>query len=153
MSIGGHEKPNKGNTDTWLTPPWLLDRLGSFDLDPCPPNGENGLKIDWIGRVWLNPPYSKNAFFMEKMAKHKNGIALVFARTETKWFQNYVFPYAYSILFFNKRLKFYKEDLTEAKGNAGAPSVLIAYTKEDHSYLKNMLDLGFLVRLKELENK
>lgn len=145
MSICGHEKPNKGATDTWLTPPWLLAKLGEFDLDPCPPNGDNGLNIEWKGRVWLNPPYSKNEIFMKKMSQHKIGIALVFARTETKWFQNYVFPFAYSILFFNKRLKFYKEDGTEAKGNAGAPSVLIAYTKEDHKYLEKMLDIGFLV--------
>ena len=135
MAFSKHEKPNKGLTDTWLTPPWLLEKLGKFDLDPCPPNGTNGLKIDWVGRVWLNPPYSKNALFMEKMAKHTNGIALVFARTETKWFQDWVFPYAYSICFIRGRIKFYKEDGTEAAGNAGAPSVLIAYSDNDHDYL------------------
>lgn len=26
---------NTINKDEWLTPPWLLSRLGSFDLDPC----------------------------------------------------------------------------------------------------------------------
>lgn len=148
MTIGKHEKPNKGETDTWLTPPWLLERLGNFDLDPCPPNGTEGLVINWHGRVWLNPPYSKNAEFVKKMAHHGNGIALVFARTETKWFQEWVFPYAYSILFFNKRLKFYREDGTEAKGNAGAPSVLIAYSKEDHEVLKGLSDLGVVLTVK-----
>lgn len=147
MTIGKHEKPNKGETDTWLTPPWLLERLGHFDLDPCPPNGTEGLNFEWTGRVWLNPPYSKNTDFMEKMAYHRSGIALVFARTETQWFQKWVFPYAYSILFFNKRLKFYKIDGKEAKGNAGAPSVLIAYSREDHEYLLNLKDLGPTVRI------
>lgn len=149
MAISSHEKPNKGLTDTWLTPPWLLKRLGNFDLDPCPSNGIGGLDIEWKGRVWLNPPYSKNYHFMKKMAEHKNGMALVFARTETKWFQKYVFPFADSILFFNKRLKFYKEDGTEAKGNAGAPSVLISYSKYDTEILKNMNDLGFFVNLEK----
>lgn len=149
MTIGRHERPNRGNTDTWLTPPWLLERLGVFDLDPCPPNGLDGLDLDWHGRVWLNPPYSKNTEFMKRMAMHKNGMALVFARTETKWFQEWVFPYAYSILFFNKRLKFFKEDGTEAKGNAGAPSVLIAYTEKDHEILNSLQDLGVTVLIRK----
>lgn len=25
----------KDTTTTWLTPPWMLDMLGPFDLDPC----------------------------------------------------------------------------------------------------------------------
>lgn len=37
MSLGSHEKPNKGLTDTWLTPPQLLADLGEFDTDPCVP--------------------------------------------------------------------------------------------------------------------
>lgn len=148
MAMSGHEKPNNGETDTWLTPPWLLERLGKFDIDPCPPNGTNGLEIDWNGRVWLNPPYSKNYDFMKKMSEHTNGIALVFARTETKWFQEFVFKKAHSILFFNKRIKFYKENLEEAKGNAGAPSVLVSYSNYDTEILKNNLDLGYLVLLK-----
>jgi hypothetical protein len=145
MAFSSHERPGKGATDTWLTPPWLLQRLGRFDRDPCPPNGTYGLDIEWNGRVWLNPPYSKNFDFMKKMSQHKNGMALVFTRTETKWFQNYVFPYAHSILFFNKRLKFYKEDGTESKGNAGAPSVLISYTEYDTKMMP--LDLGFLITI------
>lgn len=147
MAISSHEKPNKGATDTWLTPPWLLERMGKFDLDPCPANGSDGLDIDWKGRVWLNPPYSKNSQFMKKMSTHRNGISLVFARTETRWFQSYVFPFAHSILFLNKRLKFFKEDGTEAKGNAGAPSVLISYTEKDTEILSMCQDLGPLIRI------
>ena len=33
--IGSHTKPNQGTTNTWLTPPALIDALGPFDLDPC----------------------------------------------------------------------------------------------------------------------
>lgn len=66
--IGGHQKPNEGATDCWLTPPELLKALGAFDLDPCCPSRmpwrtavtmysplDNGLMAPWFGRVWLNP--------------------------------------------------------------------------------------------------
>lgn len=60
MGIGTHEKPNKGETDVWLTPLDLITPLGTFDLDPC---GEafhktahtiytsDGLNKPWFGRV------------------------------------------------------------------------------------------------------
>lgn len=80
-------------------------------------------------RVWLNPPYSTALIiqFMKKMAEHNNGIALVFARTETKFFQQYVFPVCSSILFFDKRIAFYSVNGQQAKSSGGAPSVLIGY--------------------------
>lgn len=131
MTFHRHEKPNKGKSDTWLTPKWLLDWLGPFDMDPCPPNGEGGLELEWKGRVWLNPPYSNIAPFMEKMAKHSNGIALVFARTDTRWFQDHVFGKCHSLFFIRGRLKFEDINGNEYKWNAGAPSVLISYTEED----------------------
>jgi len=149
MAISQHEKPGKGITDTWLTPPWLLERLGKFDMDPTPPDGSGGERLVWKGRIWLNPPYSKVSIFMPMMAVHGNGIALVFARTDTKWFQEWVFPYADSILFIKGRLKFFKIDGTEAKGNAGAPSVLIAYGKENSKTLEGIKDLGFFVKIKD----
>jgi DNA N-6-adenine-methyltransferase (Dam) len=137
MSIGSHEKPNKGNTDTWLTPISIIKELGQFDTDPCVPEQmpyktatkmitekECGLKTPWVGRVFMNPPYSKNLEFSEKFKNHGNGIALVFARTETKWFQNYYCCDAF--LFLKNRLHFCDINGTQAKGNSGAPSVLIA---------------------------
>ena len=39
MSLARHEKPNKGATDTWLTPPEMIEALGPFDTDPCVPEG------------------------------------------------------------------------------------------------------------------
>ena len=71
---------------TWLTPPYIIESLGSFDLDPCcPPNmpwrtatqmvcrPDDGLAVDWTDRrVWLNPPYGREAIpFLRKMAKSK----------------------------------------------------------------------------------
>lgn len=81
------------STTTWLTPPWMLEMLGPFDLDPCAAVGrpwdcaslnytveDNGLQLPWSDRVWCNPPYGREAAaFMERMAAHNGpGLALVF---------------------------------------------------------------------------
>lgn len=74
MGFGRHEKPNKGATDVWLTPLDLIAPLGEFDLDPCGEQfhktantiySKNGLEQEWFGRVWLNPPYSKDIPYIE----------------------------------------------------------------------------------------
>lgn len=142
LGIGGHTKPNKGETDTWLTPPEIVQALGNFDLDPCcPPNmpwhnapreyTEHGYAMRWTGRVWLNPPYSDASVWMELMSRHDCGTAILFARTETKMFFDWVWPKASAMLFIQGRLHFYRPDGTRAKGNAGGPSVLIAYGNSD----------------------
>lgn len=154
---------NKQNEQNWLTPPEIINSLGVFDLDPCSPETrpwdtalnhyskqDDGLLMPWFGRVWCNPPYGKYMkMFMEKMALHGNGIGLTFARTETKAFQNYVFPFADSIMFIDKRINFYDINGIRSKSDGGAPSVLISYgenncdaiedsgIKGHHIYLKN----------------
>jgi len=94
--------------DEWLTPKYITDALGEFDLDPCAPMvrpwetakrcftmEDDGLIHKWEGRVWMNPPYgNQTCRWMEKLADHDNGIALVFARTETNTFFKWVWPYA-----------------------------------------------------------
>lgn len=123
-SIGSHQSALM-KSDVWLTPPDIIQSLGLFDLDPCCPLKmpwrtatqsfslplTNGLEEDWFGRVWLNPPYSKEASqWLKKLAAHGNGIALIFARTETKWFHDYVWRKAHGILFIHGRLHFHTED-------------------------------------------
>lgn len=134
MSIGRHEKPVKGATDIWLTPLWITNALGPFDLDPCGEQhhrtaktiySENGLEKKWFGKVWLNPPYSEVGVWVNRLAEHGCGIALVFARTETKWAQE-VLPKATSVFFLKGRIKFLTVDLEE-KGNAGAPSMFLSF--------------------------
>jgi hypothetical protein len=51
---------------------------------------------------------------------------LVFARTDTKAFQNHVWPKATSLFFIAGRLSFFHANGIQG-GTAGAPSVLIAY--------------------------
>ncbi len=144
--IGGHHKPYRGNTDSWITPPEIIKALGPFDLDPCAaPNQPwpcawksfnktlDGLKQHWPPsyRVFCNPPYGPECVkWLSKCAKHGNSIVLTFARTETRWFQSEVFHKADAILFLAGRLTFYSEDGVKAKANSGGPSVLIAYGLE-----------------------
>lgn len=37
MAVGKHESP-RPVTDTWLTPKYIIDSLGPFDLGPCTPD-------------------------------------------------------------------------------------------------------------------
>lgn len=134
MGIGTHESPIKGATDVWLTPLSIISALGPFDLDPCGeahwPTGKtiyttDGLQKDWFGRVWLNPPYSEVEKWLDRLAEHGSGIALVFARTETRWAQK-ILPKASSVFFPARRITFHRRD-GSTKGNAGAPSMFIAF--------------------------
>lgn len=141
-AMGSHHAPNKGETDDWLTPPRLVNALGPFDLDPCAsvdqpwPTAmlmhtinENGLLKPWNGMVWLNPPYGPATWgWLDRLADHGNGIALIFARTETAGFHREVWRRATALYFFEGRLFFHRPVTGErAKANAGAPSVLVAY--------------------------
>ena len=132
--FSGHEKPNKGATDVWMTPLKIIQELGPFDLDPCGemhwPTAktiytEKGLEQEWFGRVWLNPPYSEVGEWLEKLHLHGNGVALVFARVDTKWAQKFM-PLASQIFFPAGRFKFHQVD-GSTKGAAGAPSMFLVF--------------------------
>jgi len=159
--------PNLGNettvsaTDVWLTPPHILEALGPFDLDPCASEDrpwdtarihytikDDGLSQVWSGRVWCNPPYGpKMSPFLEKLATHPGGgVALVFARTETRAFFDHVWDKATGILFLKGRLKFHKPD-GELGGTAGSPSVLIAYGEAEAEVLKSCKLNGKYIRI------
>lgn len=141
--IDGHHRGFKGATDEWLTPPEIVRSLGVFDLDPCSPVDrpwptalahytikDNGLRQPWHGRVWLNPPYGpQTGKWLAKLAHHGNGIALIFARTETTMFHEHGWNKADAMLFLRGRLNFYTVEGTRSSLNAGGPSVLIAYGK------------------------
>ena len=133
----------RARTDTWLTPPGILRALPSCDLDPCAapeprpwPTAahhytapeQDGLHLPWFGRVWLNPPYGRaTARWLARLAEHGNGYALVFARTDTTMFQDYVFGRADGVLFITGRLTFYDATGRLARFNAGGPSCIAAY--------------------------
>lgn len=112
-------QPQTGFTsDDYYTPPWIFDAFGvTFDLDvAAPPGGppftpcrryytqqDDGLTSPWAGLVWMNPPYSKPAPWVEKFLRHGNGIALLpFAKSKwllSLWDSDAALICVYSIIF------------------------------------------------------
>lgn len=140
------DRNSEDGKDEWLTPPEIVKALGEFDLDPCAPTPDkrpwdtaknhysildDGLNKPWFGRVFCNSPYgSEMKHWLKKCAEHKNVIALLFARTETRQFFDSIWPYAKAIVFIKGRLNFYHVDGTKG-GTAGAPSMLVAYDNDN----------------------
>jgi len=160
--MGGHQSAAMLK-DEWLTPPELLRKLGPFDLDPCSPVArpwdtatrhytiaDDGLSQPWAGRVWCNPPYGLEAArWLARMAEHGRGVALIFARTETAMFFEYVWSRASAVLFLRGRLHFHHVDGTRAAANAGAPSCLVAYGDNDRAILSDCGIAGHYVSLRD----
>jgi len=147
-------------THDWLTPPELIQALEPFDMDPCASQyqpwrtattqftiEDDGLARAWSGRVWCNPPYGPHAEkFLKRMSEHGNGIALIFARTETRAFQEYCWKRASGMLFMAGRIKF-RLPGGGVSGPAGAPSVLVAYGEANAQVLERCGIAGYVVRL------
>tara|TARA_A100001201_G_C4038607_1_gene185941 strand:- start:357 stop:863 length:507 start_codon:yes stop_codon:yes gene_type:complete len=158
IDISGWSKNDKTEVD-WWTPPEVFEKLGlQFDLDPAAPQGgvpwlptnnyytkeDNGLEKDWYGNVWLNPPYGRfTGSWLDKFIEHGNGIALVFARTETIWFHKYALQ-ADSLLFTKGRFKFAKNGVQKDYASIG--SLFIACGNQNSQALKNS-GMGWYVEL------
>ncbi len=107
--------------DNWLTPLSVYEPLHkefNFDFDPCPYNpGEivnDGLKIEWGGVNFVNPPYSpelKKAFILKAIEESKKGktcVLLIPVSTSTKLFHDHIKPNATEIRFVKGRISFEK---------------------------------------------
>ena len=134
---------NKGlftsNTDKWETPQDFFDRLNEefcFDLDVCalPENAKcekyftpdvDGLKQEWTGTVWCNPPYGRRiGLWVEKAYKANCTVVMLLpARTDTKWFHEYIYGKA-EIRFIKGRLKF-----GGSNNAAPFPSMVVIYRR------------------------
>ena len=123
-------------SDEWTTPIELFKKLNRrflFDLDAAADNWnhlldewytkeDSGLEHSWEGRrVFCNPPYSQiklwAAKFIEESKHARCIVALVPARTDTKWFQS-LMASADKIVFIKGRLHF------SNAGSAPFPSAL-----------------------------
>lgn len=119
------EKPEWWSSDHWSTPIDIVRELeiefGKFDLDPCcrPETAkapkfytpeEDGLSKPWFGNVFLNPPYSKPAPWLQKAIKEISAlncdvvVALLPVRTDTRWFHEHVKSVA-QVRFIRGRIK------------------------------------------------
>jgi hypothetical protein len=159
--IGGfsHDPHHEGITNDWITPKYIIDAfgIGWFDLDPCSSLTQpwlcardaytveqDGLAQGWFGNVWCNPPYGPHtSVWVKRLADHGEGVALIFARTDTKLWQDDIFPTADGYLDIRGRMKFCRPDGTvHPQGNAGAPSCLIAWGQKNRDKLIEICDKG-----------
>lgn len=128
-------------SDEWSTPLDLFNILNaefSFNLDPCSSDLnflcenhftkiDNGLVQNWSGyNVFCNPPYSDIKNWVKKCYDEflKNNtliVLLIPARTDTKYFHEYILPYA-EIRFIKGRLRF-----GGSSQNAPFPSIICVF--------------------------
>ncbi len=132
----------KTTKDDWQAPIEIVRKLGSFDLDPCANCNDptrlanrgftikdDGLSQTWSGRVWLNPPYGRDAkVWLSRLADHGNGIALIPPRVGAHWFHDIVLETFDAIFFHRGRIDFIDPQTgIEFDNKSNADSVLIAY--------------------------
>lgn len=128
-------------SDLWSTPDEFFDELDKefhFTLDACavPENAkcpryftpeQDGLAQQWAGTVWCNPPYGRGVgewvakASTESALRKSTVVMLLFARTDTAWFHDYVYGRA-EIRFIRGRLKF-----GGGKNPAPCPSMLVIF--------------------------
>lgn len=131
-------------TDMWATPQDFFDKLNQefdFNLDPCAIESNakcskyftpevNGLNQSWGGgyRVFCNPPYGKQIYdWVQKCynESRKPGtlvVLLIPARTDTKYFHEFIYHKAKEIRFIRGRLKF-----GGSKNAAPFPSMVVIF--------------------------
>lgn len=125
-----HVAHNSANNE-WYTPPYIIEAarktMGGIDTDPATSLKANevvkaktiytidncGLRNDWLGNIWLNPPYARG--LVDAFVDHaievfvhgsaKQGCILVNNATETRWFQK-LLKYCDSVCFLNQRVRF-----------------------------------------------
>lgn len=156
-------KLNKGlftsNSNEWATPQKLFDELNSefnFNLDVCATSEntkcmdyftkeDDGLNKEWHGTCFMNPPYSteiskwvKKAY--EEALKGNLVVGLLPARTDTRWYWNYVVNKA-EIRFIKGRLKF-----NDQKGSAPFPSMIVIWKPSCYKRISEELVLSKIGR-------
>ncbi len=126
--MSGYISKSKG--DNWGTPKNIMDNYQGY-FDPCPYKyKDDGLLIEWKEYNFVNPPFSKLKEFSKKIyeeaKKNKKIVLLIPARTDTKYFHNYLLPLNPKIEFIKGRLKYIDLDNTAKKPlSAPFPSLLL----------------------------
>jgi phage N-6-adenine-methyltransferase len=129
----------------WETPREFFDAVNAiyrFDFDVCATHAnakcgryftkeENSLTQTWSGVCWMNPPYGREISLWVRKAYEASlasgtvVVCLLPARTDTKWWHDYVIAHAESIRFIRGRLRF------SGKGPAPFPSALVVFGQSD----------------------
>lgn len=128
----------------WETPQELFDKLDAeyhFDVDVCATQEnakcaryytleDDGLKHDWQGTCWMNPPYGRDIqkwmgkAYTESRVNGATVVCLVPSRTDTKWWHEYAMRG--KIQFLRGRIKF-----GQSKNSAPFPSAIVAFGDDD----------------------
>lgn len=148
----------KSDGDTWLTPLWILERLGRFDLDPCAAEAaptrvaptfftksEDGLRQEWHGRVFMNPPFSNTVPWLEMHCRHGIGISLVPASVESQAWRSFVWKKASGIFLMHGRTRFCNPDGSYTTGRPLRSVALIAWSDWDLDILARADFAGVLL--------
>lgn len=128
-------------TNEWYTPQDFYDQLHgefNFTLDPCAnaanakcvryyTQSDNGLSKSWNNEnVFCNPPYGREIGKWVKKASEAMGgvvVMLIPARTDTKYFHEYIYQKpSVEIRFLKGRLKF-----GGSKNSAPFPSMVVVF--------------------------
>ena len=128
VAKGCHVTANSGENE-WYTPPDIIeaarDVMGGIDLDPASCElaqsnvkakrfytvDDDGLSKEWTGRVWLNPPYSKDLIghfalkVVNESARLQHAVVLVNNATDTAWFHDLA-SVASAVCFLRGRVRF-----------------------------------------------
>lgn len=138
-------------TDLWETPQDLFDELNEefhFNLDVCalPENAkcnkfytpdDDGLIKPWTGVCWCNPPYGREIGKWIRRAWISSAVGntvvmLLPARTDTKWFHEYIYnKNRVEVRFLRGRLKF-----GNAKNSAPFPSMIVIFRSNKNEVLE-----------------
>lgn len=137
-------------SDCWATPKEVFDKYDAiyhFETDVCATAGntkcdrffspeQDGLKQEWTGVCWCNPPYERQLSKWVKKAAESNAVVgmLIPARTDTRWFHDYVLKYG-EIEFIKGRIKF-----VGAIDNAPFPSMFVLFGKDKLTSNENRID-------------
>lgn len=127
------------NSEDWETPQDFFDKLNEkygFELDVCATSAnskcdkyftkeQDGLKQEWEGVCWMNPPYGRQIKLWMKKAYESSlqgaiVVCLVPSRTDTAWWHDYAMKG--DITFLRGRLKF-----SGSKNSAPFPSAVVVF--------------------------
>ena len=144
-------------TDQWATPQDFFDKLNEefhFTLDPCADEfnhkcekyyteEQDGLSQSWEKEtVFCNPPYGREIgkwvekAYAENLVGGAFVVMLIPARTDTKWFHDYIYKkHNVEVRFVKGRLKFGNAD-----NSAPFPSMIVIFKRE-----KIMIDANELI--------
>lgn len=132
-----HPVPDR---EDWETPAHIFDPLNEefgFTLDAAASHhnakvptyftkSDDGLHRPWLGVVWCNPPYGREipkwvSKGWEESRLGATVVMLVPARTDTRWWHEFVIPFA-EVRFVRGRIKF-----VGARFNAPFPSAVVIF--------------------------